>query len=190
LVGVAAHALKAKFAAKFLKVEVVALRQRTGVSRVTRPSESAAMATVSLIVEQGSAPGESASFWFTMARMRPFEGSMTTAVPFMSPSASIAAWRTTGSSPAVMSPANWSAPAKELAVKRSVKRWRRESKATLRALALPRPLAVNLADPVFATASVDVPRAAPLCGLAARVEAERAAPDFAAGRAALWLLPR
>jgi len=40
------------------------------------------MATVSLIVEQGSAPGESASFWFTIARMRPFEGSMTTAVPF------------------------------------------------------------------------------------------------------------
>ncbi len=77
----------------------------TMVSRVTSPSESAAIATVSLMVEQGSAPGESASFWLTMARMRPLEGSMTTAVPFMSPSASMAAWRTTGSSPAVTSPA-------------------------------------------------------------------------------------
>ena len=41
-----------------------------------------------------------------MARMRPLEGSMTTAVPFMSPSASTAAWRTTGSSPVVMSAEN------------------------------------------------------------------------------------
>ena len=48
----------------------------TIVSRVTRPSESAASATVSLMVEQGSAPGESASFWLTMARMRPLEGSI------------------------------------------------------------------------------------------------------------------
>ena len=72
-----------------------------------------------LIVEQGSAPGESASFWLTMARIRPFAGSMTTAVPFMSPRASIAAWRTTGSSPAVTSPAPISPCANELAVKRS-----------------------------------------------------------------------
>ncbi len=91
----------------------------TGVSRVTRPSDSAAMATVILMVEQGSAPGESASFWLTMARMRPLDGSMTTAVPFMSPSASMAAWRTTGSSPPAISPAKMSPLAKELALKRS-----------------------------------------------------------------------
>jgi len=42
-----------------------------------------------------------------------------TAVPFMSPNASRAAWRTTGSSPAVTSPAKMSPLAKELAVKRS-----------------------------------------------------------------------
>jgi hypothetical protein len=57
-----------------------------------------------LIVEHGSAPLESASFWFTIARMRPLEGSMASAVPFMLPSASTAAARTTGSSPAVTSP--------------------------------------------------------------------------------------
>ena len=39
-----------------------------------------------------------------MARMRPLVGSMATTVPFMLPRASMAAWRTTGSSPAVMSP--------------------------------------------------------------------------------------
>jgi hypothetical protein len=49
-----------------------------------------------------------------------------------------------------MSPANWSEPAKELAVNRSEKRWRRERSATLRALALAWPLGVNLAFPLFA----------------------------------------
>jgi hypothetical protein len=93
--------------------------KRTIVSRVTIPSERAASATESLIVEQGSAPGDRASFWFTMARILPLEGSITTAVPFIPPSASIAAWRTTGFSPAVMSSAKISLEAKELAVKRS-----------------------------------------------------------------------
>ena len=56
------------------------------------------------MVEQGCAPLDRASFWLTMARTRPLVGSMATTVPFMLPSASIAAWRTIGSSPAVMSP--------------------------------------------------------------------------------------
>ena len=70
------------------------------------------------MVEQGSAPLESASFWLTMARMRPLEGSMASAVPFKLPSAWTAAARTTGSSPAVESPRVGSS-VKELAVKRS-----------------------------------------------------------------------
>jgi len=44
---------------------------------------------------------------------------MTTAVPFMSPNASMAAWRMTGSSPVVTSAPKMSPEAKELAVKRS-----------------------------------------------------------------------
>jgi len=71
------------------------------------------------MVEQGSAPPDSASFWFTMARMRPFEGSITTAVPFMSPSASMAAWRTSGSSPAILSPSPMLPVANELVANRS-----------------------------------------------------------------------
>jgi hypothetical protein len=80
------------------------------------PSDNAASATLSLIVEHGSAPGESAILWFTIARIRPFAGLITTAVPFMSPMASIAAWRTTGSSPAVISPAEISPLAYELVI--------------------------------------------------------------------------
>ena len=38
------------------------------------PSSRAASATETLIVEHGSAPLESASFWFTIARMRPLRG--------------------------------------------------------------------------------------------------------------------
>ena len=72
---------------------------------VTRPSFKAARATATLIVEHGSAPELSASFWFTMAKIRPEDGSMARTVPFMLPSASMAAERTTGSSPAVTSPA-------------------------------------------------------------------------------------
>ncbi len=41
------------------------------------------------MVEQGCAPLESASFWLTMARMRPLVGSIATTVPFMLPSASM-----------------------------------------------------------------------------------------------------
>ena len=70
------------------------------------------------MVEQGCAPLESASFWLTMARMRPLVGSIATTVPFMLPRASIAAWRTTGSSPAVTSPSVIS-DANELVWKRS-----------------------------------------------------------------------
>ncbi len=55
----------------------------TGVSLVTMPSLKAARATETLIVEQGCAPLESASFWLTIARMRPLLGSMATTVPFM-----------------------------------------------------------------------------------------------------------
>jgi hypothetical protein len=90
----------------------------TLVSLLTMFSLSAAKATEILIVEHGSAPSDSASFWFTMASTRPLFGSMATTVPFILPSASMAACRTTGSSPAVTSPAVWSV-AKELAVKRS-----------------------------------------------------------------------
>ena len=70
------------------------------------------------MVEQGSAPGERAMRWLTMARMRPLAGLMTTAVPFILPSASMTAARMVGSSPAVMSPSPWLVT-KELAVKRS-----------------------------------------------------------------------
>ena len=70
------------------------------------------------MVEQGCAPLESANFWFTMASTRPLVGSMASTVPFMLPRASIAAWRTTGSSPAVTSLSKLSSM-NELAVKRS-----------------------------------------------------------------------
>ena len=71
------------------------------------------------MVEQGSAPPLRASFWLTMARMRPLLGSIATTVPFMLPSAAIAAARTTGSSPVVTSPVVISPSTKELPVKRS-----------------------------------------------------------------------
>src|SRR5882724_4483346 len=75
------------------------------------PSLSAANATGTLIVEQGCAPAERANFWLTMARMRPLLGSMAVTVPFMLPSASMAAARTVASSPSVMSPAQFRASA-------------------------------------------------------------------------------
>ena len=74
-----------------------------------------------MMVEQGSAPLESASFWLTIARIRPLEGSIASAVPFRLPSPWMAAARTTGSSPAVESPRVTSS-LKELAVKRSTRR--------------------------------------------------------------------
>src|SRR5579864_2349839 len=59
-----------------------------------------------------------------MASTRPLVGSIATTVPFMLPRASIAAWRTIGSSPAVTSPEVMSS-AKELMLKRSCQRCRR-----------------------------------------------------------------
>src|ERR1700689_71215 len=67
-------------------------------------SLNAASATDTLTVEQGWNPEESATFWFTMVKMRPVVGSPATTDPLKSPSASTAALRTSRSSPSILSP--------------------------------------------------------------------------------------
>src|SRR5450432_455991 len=67
-------------------------------------SVSAARAVINLMVEQGMNPLASPSLWFTMVRMRPFDGSTTTTLPGMVPRASAAARRTVRSSPSTLSP--------------------------------------------------------------------------------------
>src|ERR1700678_1138920 len=67
-------------------------------------SLNAASATDTFTVEQGWNPDESATFWFTMVRMRPVVGSTATTDPLKSPRASTAALRTSRSSPSILSP--------------------------------------------------------------------------------------
>ena len=67
-------------------------------------SLSAASATETFTVEHGWNPELSATFWFTMVRMRPVLGSTTTTDPLYCPSASTAARRMSRSSPSMLSP--------------------------------------------------------------------------------------
>src|ERR1035441_4090064 len=71
---------------------------------LTRPSVSAASAVTSLMVEHGTNPVFRASFWLTMVRMRPVDGSTTTTLPAKVPRAVTAARRMTRSSPSTLSP--------------------------------------------------------------------------------------
>src|SRR5258706_12747567 len=80
------------------------LFRRSFVSRSTIPSLREAKAQTILTVEHGWKPLLSASFWFTIVRMRPLLGSATTTVPLYAPKASTAARRTTRSSPSTLSP--------------------------------------------------------------------------------------
>src|SRR5579871_883551 len=106
-----------------------------------------------------------------MARMRPLVGSMATTVPFMLPSASIAAWRTTGSSPSTMSPSVMSS-ANELAVNCSTQRWRAWRRCRLTVLRVA-PL-VAFALVAFAEVVRAVAERAATCLLAARLWRSRA----------------
>ena len=67
-------------------------------------SLSAAKATETFTVEHGWNPELSATFWFTMLRIRPVSGSTTTTDPLYCPSASTAARRISRSSPSTLSP--------------------------------------------------------------------------------------
>src|ERR1035441_5963749 len=77
---------------------------------LTRPSVRAASAVTSLMVEHGTNPVFSASFWLTMVRMRPVDGSTTTTLPAKVPRAATAARRMTRSSPSTLSPMVGSTP--------------------------------------------------------------------------------
>src|SRR6516165_8371963 len=76
----------------------------TEVSASMMCSLSAATEVTSLMVEHGVKPLCRASLWFTMVRMRPFDGSTTTTLPFTEPRASTAARRIMRSSPSTLSP--------------------------------------------------------------------------------------
>jgi hypothetical protein len=76
----------------------------TDVSGSMTPSLKAAKAVTSLMVEHGTNPLFRASFWLTMLRTRPLDGSTATTAPFKVPSASTAARRTVRSSASTLSP--------------------------------------------------------------------------------------
>src|SRR3954464_3031908 len=107
-----------------------------------------------------------------MARMRPLVGSMATTVPFMLPRASIAAWRTTGSSPSTMSPSVLSSE-NELPVNVSTQRWRAWRRWRLTVLSVA-PLADAFAPTVLAVVERAAAERAATCLLAPRLWRGRA----------------
>jgi hypothetical protein len=130
LVGVVAHALEAQFAAQLLKVEVVALGQRLGHVHAEAGQLHRRVARDQALRERGHGHGEldgGAGLGARRERQLLVDHGQDAAVGGIDDhggavhvaQASIAAWRTTGSSPAVTSPAKMSPLAKELAVKRS-----------------------------------------------------------------------